>query len=500
MATPTVTADSAGTSFLSTRRGKLTLFFLCMVGFLDFVDASIVNVALPTIRHDLHFSLSSLQWVLTAYLLTYGGFMLLGGRAADLLGRRRVLVAGILVFALSSLTGGVAQDSAMLVAARLAQGLGAAMMVPAALSILTTTFTDGRDRNTAIGAWGAVAGLASAVGVFLGGVLTEEASWRWVFWVNLPVAAVLLFATFRMVDGDRDRSRTRNFDSFGALFVTAGMLLLVFALVKAPDQGWGSGRTIGELIGAALLLIAFVFNERRHANPLAPLSIFRINGLGAANLTQVIAIGGFYTMFFLLTLYMQNVLDYSKIQAGSAYLPVTVGVVIASGIASQLFHRIGTRPIIVAGALLGAGGIYWLSRMPVHGSYLSDLLPGLMIMSFGLGFVFVGVNTAANAGVPADKAGLAAALVNTSTWIGGALGLAIFSVIATTRSHDLLSQGLNTAAALTGGFQRALTACSIAIAAAGLIALRATNTRGEISEAEPSTGTDAGKPVLAAAE
>ena len=236
MATPTALAAPAGTSFLSTRRGKEMLFFLCMVGFLDFVDASIVNVALPSIRQDLHFSLPSLQWVLSAYLLTYGGFMLLGGRAADLLGRRRVLVAGIIVFALSSLTGGIAQNSAMLVAARLVQGLGAAMMVPAALSILTTTFTDGRDRNTAIGAWGGVAGLASAVGVFLGGVLSEEASWRWVFWVNLPVSAVLLFATFRMVDGDRDRSRTRSFDSLGALFVTAGMLLLVFALVKARHR------------------------------------------------------------------------------------------------------------------------------------------------------------------------------------------------------------------------------------------------------------------------
>jgi EmrB/QacA subfamily drug resistance transporter len=493
VSSPILTPAPAETSFLSTRRGKLTLFFLCMVGFLDFVDASIVNVALPSIRRDLHFSLPSLQWVLSGYLLTYGGFMLLGGRAADLLGRRRVLVAGILVFALSSLTGGIAQDSAMLVAARLVQGLGAAMMVPAALSILTTTFTDTRDRHTAIGAWGGVAGLASAVGVFLGGVLTEEVSWRWVFWVNLPVSAVLLFATFRMVDGGRDRSRTRNFDSFGALLVTGGMLLFVFALVKAPDQGWGSGRTIGELAAAAGLLIGFVVNERYHANPLAPLSIFRINGLGAANATQVIAIGGFYTMFFLVTLYMQNVLGYSQIQAGSAYLPATVGVAVASGIASQLFHRIGTRPIIVTGALIGAGAVFWLSRIPVHGSYLSDLLPGLIIMSFGLGFVFVGVNTAANAGVSADKAGLAAALVNTSTWIGGALGLAIFSVVAATHTHHLLTAGVAPSAALTGGFQRALTACSILIAAAALIAFRATNTRGEAPETAPSTRTDAGE-------
>jgi EmrB/QacA subfamily drug resistance transporter len=475
-------------SFLATRRGKLTLAFLCMVGFLDFVDASIVNVALPSIRRDLHFSLQNLQWILSGYLLTYGGFMLLGGRAADLLGRRRVLVAGIAVFAASSLTGGVAQDPAMLVGARLVQGLGAAMMVPAALSILTTTFREGRDRHTALGAWGGIAGLASAFGVFLGGLLTEDLSWRWVFWVNLPVSAVLLVLTFRMVSRDRDIARTRNFDAIGAVLVTAGMLLLVYALVKAPDQGWGSGRTIGELAGAAVLLLAFLVNEYRHENPLAPLSIFRVNGLGAANLTQVIAIGGFYTMFFLMTLYMQNVLGWSQLQAGSAYLPATAGVAISSGIASQLFHRLGTRPIIVAGALIGAGGVYLLSHVPVHGAYLGDILPGLLVMSFGLGFVFVGVNTAANAGVPADKAGLAAALINTSTWVGGALGLAIFSVIATTRTTHLLAHGATPPAALTGGFHRGLIACVVYIAVAALIALRATNTRGDaaVPDVEPA--------------
>jgi EmrB/QacA subfamily drug resistance transporter len=466
-------------SFLSTRRGKLTLAFLCMVGFLDFVDASIVNVALPSIRRDLHFSVQGLQWVLSAYLLTYGGFMLLGGRAADLLGRRRVLSAGIVVFALASLTGGVAQDAGMLVAARLVQGIGAAMMVPAALSTLTTTFSEGTDRHKAIGAWGGIAGLASAAGVFLGGLLTEDASWRWVFWVNLPVAAFLLVATFRIVDGKRAETRSRNFDSLGALLVTGGMLLLVYGLVEAPSRGWGAARTIGELASAAVLLLAFVANERRHPNPLAPLSIFRVNGLGAANATQVMAIGGFYAMFFFITLYMQNVLGYSALQAGSAYLPVTLGVAVSSGIASQLFSRVGTRPIIVTGALISAGAVYWLSRIPVHGSYLTDLLPGLMIMSLGLGCVFVGVNTAANAGVPADKAGLAAALVNTSTWVGGALGLAIFSVVATSRTDHLLARATAAPDALTAGFQRALLACSLFLLAAAAIALRATNTRGE---------------------
>jgi EmrB/QacA subfamily drug resistance transporter len=490
IATPAVPEDF---SFLATRKGKLILVFLCAVGFLDFVDASIVNVALPSIRRDLHFSEQSLQWVLSGYLLTYGGLMLLGGRAADLLGRRRILTAGIVVFAASSLVGGVAQDPAMLVSARLVQGLGAAMMVPAALSILTTSFRDGTDRHKALGAWGAMAGLASAVGVFLGGLLTEDASWRWIFWVNLPVAAALLVATFRMVSGERERGGRRSFDSLGAVLVTGGMLLLVYALVRAPEQGWGSARTIGELCAAGALLLAFIANERRHASPLAPLSIFRINGLGAANAAQVMAIGGFYAMFFFITLYMQNVLGYSQLQAGSAYLPVTAGVAISSGIASQLFARVGTRPIIAVGAVIASGAVYELSRIPVHGSYLSDLLPWLMVMSFGLGFVFVGVNTAANAGVPADKAGLAAALVNTSTWVGGALGLAIFSVIATSRTHHLLASGATQPDALTAGFHRALLACSIFLIAAAVIAFRATNTRGEAAPASMLEAVPAGE-------
>ena len=480
MSSETVLREAYGQrSFLGTRRGKLTLVFLCMVGFLDFVDASIVNVALPTIRRDLQFSVQSLQWVLSGYLLTYGGFMLLGGRAADLLGRRRILVAGMTVFAVSSLMGGLASDSAMLIGARLVQGFGAALMLPATLSILTTSFHEGKDRNTALGAWGAIAGLASAVGVFLGGLLTEDVGWRWVLWVNLPVCAVLLVATFRIVSGERPTRPVKNFDALGAILVTGGMLLLIYTLVNAPSVGWGTMRTIAGLASAGVLLLAFVGNERRHSNPLVPLSIFRIKGLAAADATQVIAMAGFYSMFFFLTLYMQNVLGFSQLQAGTAYLPATAGVALSSGIASQLFARLGTRPIIVASALISAGAVYWLAQIPVDGSYLGDLLPGLLVMSFGLGFVFVGVNTAANAGVPADKAGLAAALVNTSTWLGGALGLAIFSVIATTRTQHLLGAHTSQPDALTSGFRYALVACSIFLVAAALIALRATNTRGE---------------------
>jgi EmrB/QacA subfamily drug resistance transporter len=474
-----MTQQAPQTSFLATRRGKLTLALLAAVAFLDFVDASIVNIALPSIRRDLGFSEQGLQWVPSGYLLTYGGFMLLGGRAADLLGRRRVLVAGTLLIGVSSLIGGFAGSAGVLVGARLAQGLGAAMMLPAALSILTTMFREGSDRNTALGVWGGVAAVASAAGVLLGGVLTEGPGWRWVMFVN-PLASVLVLGgIFWLISGERRRARLADFDLRGTILATGGMLLLVFALVKAPDQGWGATRTIAELTGALTLLAAFVINERRRQNPLMPLSIFRVRGLAAADATQLIAFAGFLAMFFFLTLYMQNVLGYSPIQAGAAYLPLTFGVGIAAGISSQLLARTGTRPVIVGGSVIAAGGVYWLSHIPVDGSYLSDLLPGMMVMSIGLGAVFVAVTTAANAGVPADKAGLAAALLNASQQVGAALGLAIFSAIATSRTSHLLASHTPPTDALTSGFQRALLASSVFLVAAAVVGLRTTNTRGE---------------------
>jgi EmrB/QacA subfamily drug resistance transporter len=466
-------------SFLATRRGKLTLAFLCGVAFLDFVDASIVNVALPSIRHSLHFSVQSLQWVLSGYLLTYGGFMLLGGRAADLVGRRLMLVTGTAVFAISSLLAGLAASEAVLIGARLVQGVGAAMMMPAALSILTTSFATGADRPQALAAWGATGGIASALGVFLGGVLSGGPGWRWVFFVNLPVCALDLFAAFRLIPGDRRRLNSPNFDVLGAILATAAMLLLIYTLVKAPQVSWGNARTIGGLAGAAVLLAAFAINERRHPDPLFPFSILRINGLAAADATQVVAVAGSYSMFFFITLYMQNVLGFSQLQAGAAYVPTALGVAVAAGICSRLLPRTGTRPLIVAGALIDAVGIYWLSRIPVDGSYLHDLLPGLVIMSLGFGAVFVAVTTAAQAGVPPDKAGLAAGLINASTWIGAALGLAIFSAIATSHTKNLLADHQPVSHALVGGFSRALLACALFLVAAALIALRATNTRGE---------------------
>ena len=467
----------AAPSLLRTRLGVLTLLLLCGIQFLDVVDSSITNVAFPSIQRALHFSQQNLQWVASGYLLTYGGFLLLGGRLADLLGRRRVLIAGLLVFALCSLSAGLAQSEGLLIGARVLQGIGAALMAPAALSILTTTFREGRDRNTALGAWGAISGLAAAAGVFLGGVLSEGPGWRWVFYVNIPACILALGAALRLLTGERKRAALADFDTQGALLATGGMLLLVYALIRAPEVGWGTGRTIGMLGAAAAILMAFLANERRSAKPLVPLSIFRVKGLAAADATWLIGVAGFFAMFFFLTLYMQEVLHFSPIQAGAAYLPVTACLAVASGVASQLFTRIGTRPVIVAGALLSAAGIYLLSRIPLHGSYVPDILPGLVTMAVGFGAVFVGVTTAANAGVPAEEAGLAAGLLSASQQLGMALGLAILSAIATARTQDLLVVHATRPQALTSGYQRALLVCAIFVLMAALIATRIPNAR-----------------------
>jgi EmrB/QacA subfamily drug resistance transporter len=478
-------------SFLATRRGRLTLTLLCAVAFLDFVDATIVNVAMPSIGSHLHFSVQNLQWVLSAYLVTYGGFLLLGGRAADLIGRRRMLVAGTALFAAASLTCGLANSAGLLVGARLVQGIGAAAMSPAAMSLLTTKFHEGNDRFKALGAWSAMIGLASASGMILGGVLSQSIGWRWVFFVNVPVCVLIIAGIYRLLDDDRPESRPSRFDTPGAVLATAGMLLLIYGLVRAPEIGWGAGRTIGALAGAVVLLVGFVINEQRHSNPLAPMSIFRIKGVGAADLTQVLATAGFYAAFFFITLYMQNVLGYGQIASGSAYLPVTVGFGVSSAVVAKLFPRTGTRPVIVGGSIIAAGAIFWLSRIPVHGHYASDLLPGLAIMALGLGAVFTGVQTAANAGVPQEQSGLAAALITSSFQLGGALGLAVFSAIATSRTNHLIHSGTAAPDALTSGFQRALVACSIALVVAALIALRTSSTRATpMPPAEVPSATD----------
>jgi EmrB/QacA subfamily drug resistance transporter len=487
---PVVSIDKPDdASSLSSRRGIAILLLLSLVQFMDVLDASILNIALPSIKDDLGFSQQSLQWVVNGYILTYGGFLLLGGRMADLLGRRLVLVTGLLVFAGSSLTGGLAHSESLLIGARFAQGVGAAMLSPAALSSLTSTFRSTRDRNTALGVWAAVSGIGGAAGVLFGGLLTEGPGWRWVLFINVPFSAIAFVGAFLLLKKERvSAGRLANFDALGAFLVTGGMLLLVYSLVKAPDVGWGATRTVAGLAGAATLLVAFVANELRARNPLVPLSILRVKGVAAADATQMVALAGFLPMFFFLTLYMQTVLGYSPIQTGVAYLPLTGGFIIAASISSQLFARIGTKPVVLLGAVITAGGLYWLSRIPVDGSYVSDILPGLLTVSIGMGGVFTGLTTAANAGVDQDKAGLAAGLLNTGTQLGGALGLAILSALATAHTSSLLHGGTGVAEAATGGYQRALLAGAVLVLGAGVIALLARNTRetNAVVEEEPA--------------
>jgi EmrB/QacA subfamily drug resistance transporter len=481
---------AAAASTLSSRRGVAILLLLSIVQFMDVLDASILNIALPSIKADLGFSQQSLQWVVNGYILTYGGFLLLGGRMADLLGRRLVLVTGLVVFATSSLIGGLSHTSSLLIAARFSQGIGAAMLSPAALSSLTSTFRSTRDRNTALGVWAAVSGIGGAAGVLFGGLLTEGPGWRWVLFINVPFSAIALVGAFVLLERERIRaSRLANFDALGAFLVTGGMLLLVYSLVKAPDVGWGTGRTVAGLAGSAVLLAGFVLNELRVRNPLVPLSILRVKGVAAADATQMVALAGFLPMFFFLTLYMQTVLGYSPIQTGVAYLPLTGGFIIAASICSQLFTRIGTKPVVVLGTVIAGGGLYWLSKIPVDGSYLSDILPGLMIVSIGMGGVFTGLTTAANAGVDQDKAGLAAGLLNTGQQLGAALGLATLSAVATAHTTSLLGTE-SLAQAATGGFQRALFVGSLIVFSATIVALLTPNSRESAATVEEQPALD----------
>jgi EmrB/QacA subfamily drug resistance transporter len=475
---------------LGSRRGIAILMLLSLVQFMDILDASILNIALPSIKHDLGFSQQSLQWVVDGYILTYGGFLLLGARMADLLGRRFVLVSGLVLFAGASLTGGLSHSSSLLVGARFAQGMGAALLSPAALSSLTTTFRAGRDRHTALGVWGAVSGLGGAAGVLFGGLLTEGPGWRWVLFVNVPLSAVAFIGAFALLERERVRTKLAHFDALGGLLVTGGMLLLVYALVKAPDVGWGTTRTSAELAGAVVILASFVINELRVKNPLVPLSILRVRGVAIADLTQLVAVGGFVPMFFFLTLYMQTVLRYSPIQTGVAYLPLTGGFIISSGIASQLFGKVGTKPVIVVGALIAAAGLYWTSRIPVDGSYVADILPGMLVISLGGGGVFVGVTTAANAGVDEAQAGLAAGLLNTGQQVGTALGLATLSALATAHTSSLLDGGRTAADAATQGYARALLGGALIVLAGSVVAMLAPNARRSASNAEEEPALD----------
>ncbi len=460
------------------------LVLLCSAQFVVVLDASIVNVALPSIGEALDFSQGNLPWVVNAYVLTFGGFLLLGGRTADLLGRRRVFMAGLLLVAVASLLAGFAATEGQLIAARAAQGLGAAIISPAALSIVTTTFSDGAERNRALGVWGAVAGSGGAAGVLLGGILTEGLGWEWVLWVNVPVSLIALALSPRLIAESRAEHETRAFDVAGAVTVTAALSILVYALVDANEAGWGSSQTLGLIALSAALLAAFVAIELRSAKPLVPFSIFRIRTLTGANVVGLLVGASLISMFFFISLYMQQVLDYSPIHAGLSYLPLAVLIMASAGIASQLVTKIGYKPVLATGLLFIVAGLVWFSRVSVGGGFTTDILGPSLFAAAGLGFAFVTTTIAAVSGVEESEAGLASGLINTSQQIGGALGLAVLSTLAISRTDDVLASGdPDRVNALAEGFQAAFLG-GAAIALVGffltLILIRGADSRAHV--------------------
>jgi len=474
-------------------RRWIALVLLCFAQFIVVLDASIVNVALPSIGKGLDFSQENLAWVVNAYVLTFGGFLLLGGRMADLLGRRRVFIGGLLLVAAASLAAGFAATEGQLIAARAAQGLGAAIISPAALSIVTTTFRDGAERNKALGAWGAIAGAGGAAGVLFGGILTDGLGWEWVLWVNVPVALIAAALAPRLIAESRSESATRHFDTAGAITVTAGLSILVYAIVDATDAGWGSPQTIG-LIGIATALIAsFVVIELRSQAPLMPFRIFRLRTLTGANIVGLLVGASLFSMFFFITLYMQQVLGYSAIHAGLSYLPLALTIIVAAGIGSQLVTKIGFKPVLTLGMGFIVAGLLWFSQVSVGGSFTSDILGPSLLAAAGLGFSFVTTTIAAMTGVRDQESGLASGLINTSQQIGGALGLAVLATIANTRTDDLMASAGGDHSALTNalneGFQAAFLGGAV-IAAIGLVLtlvlIRSSDSRAHVELGAPT--------------
>jgi EmrB/QacA subfamily drug resistance transporter len=465
------------------------LILLCVAQFVVVLDASIVNVALPSIGRGLHFSEQNLPWVVNAYVIAFGGFLLLGGRAADLLGRRRVFMAGLLVVAVASLLAGFAANQGELIAGRAVQGLGAAIISPSALSIVTNLFRDGAERNKALGAWGAVAGSAAAAGVLLGGILTDGLGWQWVLWVNVPVSLVALALTPGLIPESRSEATTRHFDTAGAVTITAGLSLLAYALLDASGAGWGSTKTISLLAVSVALIAAFVVIELRSEAPLVPFRLFRLRTLTGANVVGILLGASLFSMFFFITLYMQQVLGYSPIHAGLSYLPLALTIVVAAGFGGQLVTRFGFKPILAVGMTLIAVGLVWFSRVSASGGFVADILGPSLLTALGLGFGFVTSTIAAVSGVKAREQGLASGLINTSQQIGGALGLAVLSTIATTRTHDVMaSGGSSLAKALTAGFQSAFLGGAV-IAGLGVLAtlilIRTRDSRAHVEMVEP---------------
>jgi EmrB/QacA subfamily drug resistance transporter len=448
------------------------LALLALAQFMVVLDVAIVNVALPSISRDLHFAPSNLQWVITAYTLTFGGFLLLGGRAADLYGRRRLFVGSVAAFALASLACGLAQSDTMLIVTRGVQGLCGAIMSPVALSILLTEFDEGKERNTALGVWAAVSAGGAAVGVLLGGVLTQYLDWRWNFFVNVPVGILVVFAALRLLPHHiGEENKKIKLDLTGAVTATAGLMSLVFGLSKAPNDGWGSHTVVGFIALSVILMATFIFNERRIDQPLLNLKIFNIRNVAGGNLTALAIACTLFSMFFFMTLYIQTVLGYSPVKSGVSFLPVTFIIAIVSGVVSNMVNKVGYKPFLVAGPVILSIGLFTIAHtMKVGGNYWHNVFPGLALCALGMGFSFISMTLAATSGVPKHFSGLASGVLNTSQQIGGALGLAILAAVyASTFKSEVANHALK--AAKVDSFQAGLhVGVGLAIAAA-LVAL-----------------------------
>jgi EmrB/QacA subfamily drug resistance transporter len=472
----------------------LVLVLVCIAQFMVVLDATITNVALPSIQSDLDFSSASLQWVINGYTLVFGGFLLLGGRASDLFGRKRVFLIGVVIFSVASLLDGLSQSGGMLIAARALQGLGAALVSPAALSIITTTFAEGEERAKALGVWSAIAAGGAAFGLLLGGILTDLLSWEWIFFVNVPIGIAAFVLSTRYVPESLAPDRPDSVDLPGAISVTAGLMVLVYAIVKAEDYGWSSGRTLGLGAVALALLVAFVFIELRSKSPLIRLGIFRSRNISGANVIMLLVMGGMFAFFFLVSLYVQQVLGYSPLEAGLAFLPFTVGIIVGAGASQALARRIPVHYVAIIGLVLSSAGLLLLRGAGVDGTYLGNLLPAIIPMSIGMGMTFLPLTLVATTGVGASDAGLASGLFNTSQQVGGALGLAILSTLAADRTTSVLKDLGRTAgaqdrlSALVDGFHLAYLGGVGLIVVGGIVLLLVLRTRDMAAidpEAEP---------------
>jgi EmrB/QacA subfamily drug resistance transporter len=459
-------------TFGSTARDRrwLALALLAGAQFIVVLDSTVVIVALPHIQSDLDFSDANLQWVVNAYTLTFGGFLLLGGRAADLFGRRRVFMIGTLLFGLASLAAGLSQTEAMLIAARAVQGLSGAIVSPAALSIIIATFAEGAERNRALGVWGAVMGVGAAAGSLLGGVLTDAVGWEWVFFINVPIAALVFSGSPPLLAKSRTEPDREGFDIAGALTVTAGLALLIFTMVNTVDHGWSSTRTIVGFIVSVVILAAFVVRETTARHPLVRLGILRDSTRAAANGTAMLAIAAIMAMFYFVSLYMQQVLGASAMRTGFQYLPVAVTIFLTSALASKVVTKVGVRPTLTAGFLFAAAGLGWFTQVSADGTYLNDVLFPSILAAIGIGLSFVSGTLAATAGVKPEEAGLASGLLNTSQQVGGALGLAILSTLAANKTADAIASGSSQAAATANGFQLAFLIGAIFALIAAILA------------------------------